>query len=1067
MTYTQEKRAHRQSVQTLKLGVFNCRGLDKYKMDYLLQHIVNRHLDIIVVLEHWFQKDYTFIQNHPWTIARSTEDTPQHRQTGRSHGGLLALARPDLHDILHCFHTTKYTLGISINNTYNLYFPYLPPSLPILTWTEELSALPRSPLAIIGDFNVRLGASTGDTTTGPADRRNALGRVSDQWNLSLITPQQRTNLPRTDHLLWDSSKLKNPHWTYEDLQGIVSDHRCMKIHLTLPISPKAKAEPTKRFYLKYLSTEQHRHFLTQAWDDGPGHLLTDMIPRLRDMAPTMDRDLLQNHLDFVNEAIVTGITEVANQTLGTYVVQDMQGTPDHLYRSLQASVSHIDAIRIFKRAQRRRGNNTLSSSNPKLTPIEEAYRHWEASFAGPEHQIPPPPPPPLPAGTRPEWVTQNEHSEFAACKISTLKEIIRKYPADKAPGPDGVHIKLVKVLSTSKSFLTILNGLFQLCAGYGLTPTHWNEATTTLLPKTEQKVADQTRPISLTAIFRRLFEALILRSWLNDPHAKWCQLHPNQAGFRRGFSTLSHILLRDEFSRTTQGCIQAFYDFRDAYNRVNLQKFFDLLHERHCPPRTMSLIYSLMVRSVRNFLVVNGGKSPPIIRTRGFFQGSVLSCLLFNVFIDPLIPLMNNAGVQLQNHEHPHCLAFADDINAGAATVEQAQAQANAIQTWSNLQGMELNLKKCGILGLPPGNQIHIDAGPLPSPPSYKYLGIEVKAKGIDWDGYTKRTLEKTSKLLDFLCQTGADWSAFTRAAIYKTFVRPLTDYGYAPIHHLAKQGNHIGTQTLSSLHSIHTKAHHWIFSSLDRAPSSLTLLESITAMAPPTRRLDELAARFSIHLQRTNLANPIRRAIEHTKSKGYFWKLLHMCSQRHPIIAKFETQMANTPASERVVFSTWLKHDRIDWITIRAATNRHGNKLAKLILNSSRRGNSLFDASLSIPDKTLQDKALRWRQNRIWNPAKHRCKCGHAMSRTHILTCQDLPVPFALPEPPQAHNKLGRPPLPPNLLTISMAKDVQELQARFTATIDNYTCLDYFLNHGRYTSFAHWLSVYQDNTAS
>jgi hypothetical protein len=481
----------------------------------------------------------------------------------------------------------------------------------------------------------------------------------------------------------------------------------------------------------------------------------------------------------------------------------------------------------------------------------------------------------------------------------------------------------------------------------------------------------------------------------------------------------------------------------------------------------MSLIYSLMVRSVQNTLIVNGGKSPTILRTRGFFQGSVISCLLFNVFIDPLIPLINNAGLENTLHERPHCLAFADDVNAGAATVEQAQAQASAIQEWSNRQGMEINLEKCGILGLPPGATVHIDSGPLPQPASYKYLGIEVKSRGIDWPGYTSRVLDKTTKLLDYLIQIGNDWSSFVKCAIYKTFVRPLTDYGFAPVLYLARQNRSCGKETLSTLQAIHTKAHRWIFATSERGPCNLQLLESITALAPPIRRLDELAARFTLHLERCHIDNPIRRLIDFVKTKCHFWKLIHACSQTHPIINNYISTMTATPLRERVSFNTWLKHDRIDWINQRAASNRQGNKLPKLILPSSRRGASLYDHCLAIPNKQLQDNALRWRQNRVWNPAKHRCKCGQPMNRTHITQCTELPQPHALIESPSRICRRGRPPLQPSQLEQAIAKDIDDLSQIHNTPIDNYTCLDFFLNHGRIESFAHWLSLYQDSIAS
>jgi len=66
------------------------------------------------------------------------------------------------------------------------------------------------------------------------------------------------------------------------------------------------------------------------------------------------------------------------------------------------------------------------------------------------------------------------------------------------------------------TFPTILFHLFQLYIHLGVTPHRWNKSYIFPIPKTStSKYIKDFRPVSITILFRKIFEALLL-DFLND-----------------------------------------------------------------------------------------------------------------------------------------------------------------------------------------------------------------------------------------------------------------------------------------------------------------------------------------------------------------------------------------------------------------------------------------------------------------------------------------------------------------------------------------------------------------------
>ena len=113
---------------------------------------------------------------------------------------------------------------------------------------------------------------------------------------------------------------------------------------------------------------------------------------------------------------------------------------------------------------------------------------------------------------------------------------------------DGIHNVILKKLNDSK-FPEILYHLFDLCITFGITPLRWNESFIHSIPKKEKSSnIKDFRPFSITNIFRKIFESLMLDYINNDLKSNF-KLCCNQAGFRSDYSTLTHAIVSNETTK--------------------------------------------------------------------------------------------------------------------------------------------------------------------------------------------------------------------------------------------------------------------------------------------------------------------------------------------------------------------------------------------------------------------------------------------------------------------------------------------------------------------------------------
>jgi hypothetical protein len=238
-----------------------------------------------------------------------------------------------------------------------------------------------------------------------------------------------------------------------------------------------------------------------------------------------------------------------------------------------------------------------------------------------------------------------------------------------------------------------------------------------------------------------------------------------------------------------------------------------------------------MMNNCSSILSVNQSKhKQQIQRNKGLFQGSILSPLLFNIFIDILAVSLATKIPSVKS------LLFADDIEIKAKNLEEAQAALDICNNWSTEYRQIWGIQKCGVTHRLPKNYFPLLLGHnvLPVCKSYKYLGLPHDAYGIQWNEYLDKISLKTKRLIDAISPRKINWCYKTRLTIYKVFIRPCWEY-CLPM--LFKYITKTDKKLLKQIEELHKHGLEFIFDSR----RSQAVLENLSGLGPLSHRLSTL----------------------------------------------------------------------------------------------------------------------------------------------------------------------------------------------------------------------------------
>jgi hypothetical protein len=981
---------------TLNIAYCNVRGLNDPCYNTLISLIHTSKYDIIIAAETWFL-NRTKYSTHSFFVSESIYPTHP-STTRRQNGGLLLLASPDIQKEISTLSITQHSITINLTNTNKtMSFVYFPPSLSDLSISQELQTIGQVHY-LIGDFNIRLGSLSGDKISTAKTRKTVLYTHLNQYHLSYTRNQNESTTSRTDHLFTNQNNL---YWTY-DTPPFKTDHQLMNIVLKdYNVLPQNNLG-AKRYDLKPLYNEIFKkEFIYKYENEYATYLLIESEAALNTCCHSMilpNTECTQEIIDSTYSNFITTIINHLDNTLTMYDAQEVKSKTDTLLLSNDTPTSNNQIIRKFKRSQRNiNAANPIISNRTDRTPLQECTSHYTAQFYSDE---------PAPIVER-----QNDVEFGLQFSETIIKKRILCYSSTKSIGPDNIHTIIWKSLTHSLTFMRTLSALFQLYATTSLVPSAWSICNLHLLKKdASNPIAQNTRPIALCNILRRIFEQILLKEWMTTKKP-WTHLNYGQAGFRRGYSTLSHLILSDELSRR-QHQYSIFLDIKSAFDSISWLKLNELLLSRNCPPASRNLILSLICKPAVLSLTVNQSERVPIKTRKGVFQGGGISAFIFSLYIDPLAISLNT---NIPSHS-PLALLFADDIQIKTNDLETAQFALDICSAYGDAFHLRWNLKKCAVLSND-FTQLTINNQPIPNASEYKYLGIIHKNNGLDFRQSFLSQVSKQSRLLTALLDN--NWHPKTKLTIYRTFIRPITEYAITLTYNWALKHTS-RSDILRLMEQQHQQALKWIFS-CKRYTQTLDFLSGFGSWK---YRMECLKAGLTCSLQTLSPTNPLMlsRSVYLISSSPHF--ILQACFKS---AYWTEYQKAN---DSTLNFKTW-KLLKLKSLAVTAS--RSSALISYLTPYNSHQMKALFNLPYSI----LSD-VLAWRLNYCFSHCT--CICGSTFRRPHVDCVLNSSA---------LYNS-----------TLQSSSYARYLVSISTSAAPNYTVLDYLLTQLEFKTFSSLLSI-------
>ena len=312
----------------------------------------------------------------------------------------------------------------------------------------------------------------------------------------------------------------------------------------------------------------------------------------------------------------------------------------------------------------------------------------------------------------------------------TIEKIILNLAKNKTSGIDGLTAE--HFIHSNRCIIAILTYLFNLMMHYEVVPSAFGESISFQIPKNSKSALSRNsndyRGISVNPIVSKIFEYCLIEKF-----GAFLGTSSQQFGFKKNvgcthaiYALRKTIEYYNERGSTVNLCA---LDLAKAFDKVDRFVLFEALMNRGCPSKLIAILKHWFENTTT---VVKWGEntSPPVKLATGVRQGSILSPLLFGVFINKLITDMSASGIGCHIKFIPlNVFLFADDLLIVAPSILSLQLLVDkCILILANMD-MKVNALKSCCLRVGPGSQqptgqITISGSSIPWSDSLRYLGI-------------------------------------------------------------------------------------------------------------------------------------------------------------------------------------------------------------------------------------------------------------------------------------------------------------------------------------------------------
>ena len=264
----------------------------------------------------------------------------------------------------------------------------------------------------------------------------------------------------------------------------------------------------------------------------------------------------------------------------------------------------------------------------------------------------------------------------------------------------------------------------------------------------------------------------------------------NQNGFRKQRSTIDQISSLTSIIETrklhNKDTFAAFIDFKKAYDSIDR----GILFTKHSNLGISGLMYNALLSiydNVRCAVRINGKLTEWFNVSCGLKQGCSLSSILFNLYINDLIIMINSLDIGIEiDGEKVGILAYADDVVFLAENEHELQLLMNELNIWCDNNKLEVNVSKSKIIHFrnqsKPVSTVEFRCGrkTLETVSQYVYLGLPL-TEHLDYEKMAKQVANSASRALGLLITKfkmagGFPFSTFTK--LYNSTVLSVINYG-------------------------------------------------------------------------------------------------------------------------------------------------------------------------------------------------------------------------------------------------------------------------------------------------
>jgi hypothetical protein len=347
---------------------------------------------------------------------------------------------------------------------------------------------------------------------------------------------------------------------------------------------------------------------------------------------------------------------------------------------------------------------------------------------------------------------------------------------DKSPGPDELHPRVLKEISSS--ITKPLYHIFKQSLEIGKLPLDWKTAlVSAIFKKGNKSLVSNYRPVSLTSVVCKIMEKLVRSRILNRMKSQNL-FTKRQYGFISGRSTSLQLLeVLDKWTEALDNghyvdCI--YMDFQKAFDKVPHNRLLEKIKSYGIVGPTLNWIKDFLKNRTQK-VMVNGAGSEWENVTSGIPQGSVLGPILFVIYINDLPDTVESDSY-----------LFADDtkifrIIKGEDDKEILQDDLAKLEEWSDKWLLKFHPEKC--------KHMKISKSKNEETNTYKLLGQDIETvtqekdigviidSELTFENHLCEKVKKATSIFAVMRRTFKHLDTKSFLVIYKTLVRTHLDY--------------------------------------------------------------------------------------------------------------------------------------------------------------------------------------------------------------------------------------------------------------------------------------------------